>query len=90
MNKIIITFLTEKGRKAYNEIEEEGKKQSWKNRRISNSVASDEVISENPFRVRINIKIARLAVMVKLDEQTKIALEKKGLKEGKDFTMLVT
>ena len=89
MKEIMLTFLTEKGRKVYEVIDAEGKKQSWKDRKIAHAVADDEVVSQKPFVVRIKIKIGWLAVQVKLDEQTKIALERKGLKEGKDFTIKV-
>ena len=89
MKEILVTFLTDAGKKAYEEIELEGRKQSWHDRKVSNAVAVDEVVSQKPFVVRIKIKIGWLAEQVKLDEQTRMALLKKGLVENKDFKIKV-
>jgi len=89
MKEILLNFLTEKGASAYRKITADGDKQSWKDKKIAKSVAEDEVVSENPLVVRIRVKINWLAVQVKLDEQTVMALEKKGAKKDKDFTIEV-
>ena len=89
MKEILLSFLTEKGASAYRKITAEGDKQSWKDKKISNAVATDEVVSKNPLVVRIRVKINWLAVQVKLDEQTVLALEKHGAKKDKDFTIEV-
>ena len=89
MKLIVLRFLTVKGENAYWKIEEEGKRQSWKDRQIAKRVAEDKVVSEKPLVVRIVVKIPWLAVQVKLDEQVRVGLEKKGAREGTDFKLEV-
>lgn len=89
MKEIILTFKTEKGEQAYKKVDEEGKKQSFMDRKISKAVASDKVVSKNPLIVNISIKVQRLAVHVELDKKVKEALEKFGAVEGVDYSMKV-
>jgi hypothetical protein len=89
MKNIQLTFLTKKGDDAYHQIKLKGKGQSWRDRRISNSVASDSVVQESPLIVRIDVKIEWLAVQVGLDVQTEAALSQYGAKKDIDYTMEV-
>ena len=89
MKEILLTFKTAKGESAYHEIDAEGKKQSFMERKIAKSVARDSIISKNPLTVRMKIKIERLAIQVKLDEQVVTALAKKGAKKDIDYTIKV-
>ena len=89
MKLVTLKFLTKKGVDAYWAIEEEGKKQSWKDRKISQAVASDSVTCMDPLTVQIEIKISWLAVKAKMDEQIIAGLAKKGCKKDVDYTMEV-
>lgn len=87
MDKIILKFLTAKGEEAYRSVEEEGKRQPWKDRKIAEKVCTDKIISKNPLTVEINIKIGWLAVQVELDKQIVTGLDKFGAVQDKDYTM---
>lgn len=89
MKEIILKFKTPKGVKAYYEVDAEGKSRPYMERKISKAVATDSIISKKPLIVRIKIKVERLAIQAKLDEQIVTALEKKGAKKNKDYTMEV-
>jgi len=89
MKEIVLTFKTPKGEKAYHEVDDEGKAQSYLERKIAKAVAKDSIISKDPLTVRIKIKVSRLAVQVKLDEQVVDALKKKGAVIGKDYDLQV-
>lgn len=90
MKRILMQFLTETGVQAYNAVEEEGKKQSWKDRKISQKVCTDKVISKDPLTIQIDVKIGWLAVQVELDKQIVQGLEKFGAVQDQDFTMEVS
>lgn len=87
MKKITLTFLTEKGIKAYEAVEEEGKRQSWKEKQISRKVCRDSVVCKDPLTVEIKVKIPRLAIQVDLPAQIKDGLNQKGAVIDKDYTM---
>jgi hypothetical protein len=89
MKEIIINCLTEKGAEAYRLIDAEGEKQSWKDKKIAKALAEDEILSLNPLVVKVRVKIEWLAVQVRLDEQTVLAMEKKGAVKDKDFNVVV-
>lgn len=90
MKEILLTFKTKKGVKAYHEIDAEGKKQSFMERKIAKAVARDSIISKDPLTVKVKVKVERLAVQVKLDEQIVTALAKKGAKKGTDYDIKIT
>lgn len=90
IHNILMTFLTDKGCKAYYSVEAEGKKQSWKERQIANRVCEDRVINKDPLKVQIDVKIAWLAVQVDLPTQIEAGLEKFGAVKDKDYTMEVS
>ena len=85
MEKIIITFLTEKGEIAYKKVEEEGDKESFINKRISKKVAVDKIVNKKPLVVEINIKIKWLAVKIDLRNGISESLSKFGAVEDTDF-----
>lgn len=89
MKEILLKFLTQKGEKAYNLIEAEGKAQPKSDRLIAKSLARDSIIKKNPLVVKIKVKIKRLAIASKLNEQVVKALEKAGAKKDVDFTIEV-
>jgi hypothetical protein len=89
MKRILLQFLTEKGCKSYWQAEEAGKKESYLNRKIVNSIFKDKVLSENPLIVEIEIKSVRMALAVNLQEQIRKGLEKFGAELGKDFKLEV-
>lgn len=89
MKKIIITFLTEKGRKAYEEINEAGAAESKVNKRIMKRIARDTVVCKDPLTVEIKIKIPRLAIASEMDKKIIQGLEDKGAKAGRDFDLKV-
>jgi len=90
MKEIVMIFKTKKGEKAYHEVVAMGKKQNFMERKITNAVASDSIISKNPLTVKIKIKTERLAVQVKLDEQIITALAKKGAKKSVDYDIMIS
>jgi len=89
MKEIVLKFKTEKGEKAYHKVDAEGKAQSFLERQIAKKVARDILISKKPLIVKIKIKVKRLAVQVKLDEQVEIALKKFGAVKGIDYELEV-
>lgn len=89
MRSIILHFLTKKGVDAYKQTELEGGKQSWKDRAISNAVATDSVISEDPFIVKVKVKISWLGEKINLPFQIKQGLKKFGAKEKRDYLIEV-
>lgn len=89
MKHIRLQFLTEKGAKAHRAVEDEGKSRPWKERKISEKVCSDKIISNNPLIVQITIKIPWLAVQAELDKQIVTGLEKFGAVRDQDYTMEV-
>lgn len=89
MNLIILKFLTEKGAKAYQKVDEEGKKESWQNRQIARRVARDRIVCQNPFTVEITIKIPRLAIQIDMPAQIEEGLSNYGAKLDRDYTMEV-
>lgn len=89
MKQIILNFLTEKGAEAYRKVENAGKQESWKNRKISEKVCTDRIISKNPLVVEINIKIGWLAVQVQLPDKIKEGLAKFGAVQDRDYTMVI-
>ena len=90
MREIILTFNTKKGEKAYHEVEADGKAQSYMDRKIGKAVARDKITSKKPLTVQIKVKVRRLAIATKLDEQIVLALKKKGAKKGIDYEMEVS
>lgn len=89
MKKILIYFLTKKGREAYEAVEEAGKKESGINKRIMKRIARDSIISRDPLTVEINIKVPRLAIASEFDKQIIKGLEAQGAKLDKDFNLKV-
>lgn len=87
MNKITLTFSTVKGEQAYRSVEEEGKKQPWRDRKISEKVCTEKIVNKKPLTVEITIKIGWLAVQIDLPTQIKTGLAKFGAHEGDDYTM---
>lgn len=87
MKKIILKFLTRKGEEAYYKIEEEGKNQPWKDRKIAEKVCTDKVISKNPLIVETKIKIDWLAVQIQLDDKMIEGLQMFGAVKDIDYTM---
>ena len=87
MKLIVLKFLTKKGEDAYFQAEADGKKQSWKDKRIASHVAKDNVVCKKPLEVHIQIKMETLAILVELDKQTVIHLNKYGAVIEKDYTM---
>lgn len=89
MRKITLTFITETGEKAYEQIEIEGKKQKFRDRKISESVTKDYVIGRNPLIVEVRIKIQWLAKKIELNEQIIDALKKYDAFIDVDYTILI-
>jgi len=90
MKKILLKFLTEKGRRAYYSVEKEGEAQNIAQKKAVQAVAKDTVISENPLIVRV--KVSRVARIAKVDIVNPIrkGLLKYGAEEGTDYTMEVS
>lgn len=86
---IFLNFLTEKGADAYSKVDEAGKKESWKNRKIAEKVCTDRIVSKNPLVVEIKIKIMWMAVQIDLPEQIRTGLAKFDAVEGNDYTIEV-
>ena len=86
MKLIKIEFLTEKGKKAYNEISKV--KQSIKERMIVNTAFKERKIDES--RVEIDIKISWLAIKIRLEENIIETMSFKDCKRNIDYTMEVT
>jgi len=89
MKEIVLFFKTEKGEKAYHQVDAEGKAQSFMDRKISRAVAKDSIVATNPLTVKIRIKVERLAIQIQLDEQIVTALKKYGAVRDTDYTMKV-
>ena len=89
MKNIVLKFKTEKGEKAYQKVEEDGKAQSYLDRKIGRAVAKESIISKNPLTIKIKVKVKRLAVKVKLDEQIVDGLKKYGAKVGVDYDIYI-
>jgi len=89
-NTILLRFKTKKGEDAYRKVEEEGKAQSYMDRKIGRAVARETVLSKKPLIIKIHVKVKRLAVRIKLDEQVTVGLAKHGAKLDTDYTMEVT
>lgn len=87
MKFIRIKFLTEKGERAYFKIEEEGNKQPFMDRKISNMVFSDKVVSKDPLVVLVDVKIEWMAIKIDLRQQIIEGLNKKGCVLDKDFVL---
>lgn len=87
MKEIILTFKTKKGTKAYYEIEKEGKARPFMERKISKAIAKESIVCQDPLTVGLKIKVQRLALQIKLDEQIITALAKKGAKKGIDYNI---
>lgn len=89
VKEIILRFKTPKGEKAYWLVEEEGKKQSYMDRKIGRAVAKDTVLSKHPLIVKIKVKVKRLAKKVCLDDKVVEGLAKHGAKKDVDYEMEV-
>lgn len=89
MKEIILRFLTKKGEEAFHKVEEEGKSQSYMDKKIGKAVAKEIILSKKPLIVNIKVKVKRLAVQVELDKQVIIGLEKYGAKQNIDYEMEV-
>jgi len=89
MKKIILEFKTKKGEKAYYKVEEEGKAQSYLDRKIGRAVARESILSKEPLTIELKIKVKRLAIKVGLDNQIIQGLKKHGAIKGVDYDMEV-
>jgi len=87
MKAILLTFKTPKGTEAYARVDAAGKKQRWRDKKISKALAEDTIISQDPLIVRIKIKIPWLAVRINFDKQIIDALSKFGAVLDEDYKL---
>ena len=87
MKEIVLIFKTEKGRKAYEESEAEGKKASAFEKRAVRCLFRDSVICKDPLTVQIRIKSERMTVQIDLPKQIEDGLSKFGAVKDKDYSM---
>lgn len=87
MKKIFIEILSEKGEKAYKEIK--SAPVSWKDKTITNRVFQEQILSENPTKFAINIKISWLAEKIDILSQIRAGFNQYGCSEGNDYSMEV-
>ena len=85
MNKIIIEFLTEKGKDAYKEIS--GIKQTIRERLITSRTFKEIKIDEG--KIEIEVKIPWLGEQFKLDEKIIETMTLKDCDRDLDYTLEV-